>query len=581
MDQKNLVVAIVLSVVILLGFQMLFPGPPPPPPPPPEESSATADTVADGSADIPSVPAADDGQPAVVGQSDDPESVPRDDSPRLPIDAGENGRLIGSVALVGGRIDDLTLADYRETVDPESPQIRLLAPPGAASPYFAEFGWAADEREGVGPTPGPQTEWSTSDSRLSPGSPITLTWDNGEGLHFSRKIAIDENFMFAVTQSVANRSDAPVTLHPYGRISRTDEPTTLGFYILHEGPLGVFGGTLKEVDYSDLRETPTIEQSTTGGWIGITDKFWLAALVPDQKMAANTRFHFSNRGGRDKFQVDYLLEPMVIPVGGSAEVTNRLFAGAKEVALLDEYAEQLGIINFDLSVDFGWFFYLTKPLYYVLHSFYGWFGNFGLAILGLTVIIKLFFFPLANKSYAAMSKLKTLQPQMMELREKYSDDKQKLNAEVMALYKREKANPMAGCLPIVVQIPVFFALYKVLFVSIEMRHAPFYGWISDLSAPDPTNLFNLFGLIPFTPPDFLAIGLWPLAMGLTMFLQQKLNPAPPDPMQARIMMMLPLIFVFLFATFPAGLVLYWTWNNVLSIAQQWLIMRRVTAKTKT
>ena len=452
MDQKNLVVAIVLSVVILLGFQMLFPGPPPPP----EESSATADTVADGSADIPSVPAADDGQPAVVGQSDDPESVPRDDSPRLPIDAGENGRLIGSVALVGGRIDDLTLADYRETVDPESPQIRLLAPPGAASPYFAEFGWAADEREGVGPTPGPQTEWSTSDSRLSPGSPITLTWDNGEGLHFSRKIAIDENFMFAVTQSVANRSDAPVTLHPYGRISRTDEPTTLGFYILHEGPLGVFGGTLKEVDYSDLRETPTIEQSTTGGWIGITDKFWLAALVPDQKMAANTRFHFSNRGGRDKFQVDYLLEPMVIPVGGSAEVTNRLFAGAKEVALLDEYAEQLGIINFDLSVDFGWFFYLTKPLYYVLHSFYGWFGNFGLAILGLTVIIKLFFFPLANKSYAAMSKLKTLQPQMMELREKYSDDKQKLNAEVMALYKREKANPMAGCLPIVVQIPVFF-----------------------------------------------------------------------------------------------------------------------------
>jgi len=554
-DQKNLVIAIVLSVVILLGFQMLFPGPPPPP--------------------------EDDGQPGVVAQTDAPENAPRDDSPRLPIGAGEHGRVIGSVALVGGRIDDLTLADYRETVDPESPQIRLLAPPGTANPYFAEFGWAADEREAVGPTPGPQTEWSTTDSRLSPGSPITLTWDNGEGLHFSRKIAIDENFMFAVTQSVANRSNAPVTLHAYGRISRTDEPTTLGFYILHEGPLGVFNGTLKEVDYSDLRETPTIEQSTTGGWIGITDKFWLAALVPDQQKIANTRFHFSNRGGRDKFQVDYLLEPVVIPVGGSADVTNRLFAGAKEVALLDEYAEQLGIINFDLSVDFGWFFYLTKPLFYVLHSFYGWFGNFGLAILGLTVIIKLFFFPLANKSYTAMSKLKTLQPQMMELREIYSDDKQKLNAEVMALYKREKANPMAGCLPIVVQIPVFFALYKVLFVSIEMRHAPFYGWISDLSAPDPTNLFNLFGLIPFTPPDFLAIGLWPLAMGLTMFLQQKLNPAPPDPMQARIMMMLPLIFVFLFATFPAGLVLYWTWNNVLSIAQQWLIMRRVTAKMKS
>lgn len=574
-DQRNLLVAIVLSVVILLGFQMMFPGEPPAPSREPQQAADS--TVTDMAADIPSVPASDDGLPSVASQADEPELIPRDDGPRLLIDSGENGRLIGSVALVGGRIDDLTLTDYRESIDPESAQIGLLAPPNSAKPYFAEFGWAADDREAAGPIPGPQTEWQTLDSRLSFESPITLTWDNGEGLLFTRKIAIDRNFMFTVTQSVANRGDAPVTLHPYGRISRTDEPTTLGFYILHEGPLGVFGGTLKEVDYSDLRETPTIKQTTQGGWIGITDKFWLTALIPDQAQTANTRFHFSDRGGRDKFQVDYLLEPAVIPVGGSADVTNRLFAGAKEVALLDEYSEQLGIINFDLSVDFGWFYFLTKPLFYVLHSFYGWFGNFGLAILGLTVIIKLLFFPLANKSYVAMSKLKLLQPQMMELRERYGDDKQKLNTEVMALYKREKANPMAGCLPIIVQIPVFFALYKVLFVSIEMRHAPFFGWIKDLSAPDPTSLFNLFGLIPFTPPDFLAIGVWPLAMGITMFLQQKLNPAPPDPVQARVMMMLPLIFVFLFATFPAGLVIYWTWNNVLSIGQQWLIMRRTKA----
>jgi YidC/Oxa1 family membrane protein insertase len=571
-DQKNLLIAIVMSVVILLGFQMLFPAEVTEP----TETAPRSDVAGDDSASIP-VPGGE--TPSTSTPPAELEQAPIVDIPRLPITPGESGRLTGSVALVGGRIDDLTFTDYQETVDPESAHIQLLMPPESGQPYFAEFGWAPENRDSAGPIPDAETKWRTSDSALTPETPITLTWDNGAGLTFTRKIAIDENFMFSVTQSVANSGSTPITLHPYGRISRTNEPTTLGFYILHEGPLGVFDGTLKEVDYSDLRETPTIQQTTKGGWIGITDKFWLAALVPDQSQNANTRFHFSNSGGRDKFQVDYLLDAVTIPAGGATQITNHLFAGAKEVALLDEYSETLSITNFDRAVDFGWFYFLTKPLYYVLHSFNDWFGNFGLAILGLTVIIKLIFFPLANKSYAAMSKLKTLQPQMMALREKHGDDKQKLNSEVMALYKREKANPMAGCLPIVVQIPVFFALYKVLFVSIEMRHAPFYGWIRDLSAPDPTTMFNLFGLIPFTPPDFLIIGVWPLAMGITMFLQQKLNPTPPDPVQAKVMMALPVIFVFLFATFPAGLVIYWTWNNVLSIGQQWLIMRRMTKKT--
>ena len=337
----------------------------------------------------------------------------------------------------------------------------------------------------------------------------------------------------------------------------------------------MLAGTLEEIDYDDLREDGPIELPSQGGWLGITDKYWLASLVPDQEseLVANFRHYIAE--GQDRYQVDYLRPAMTVPPGETIEVTDRLFAGAKEVGLLDFYANEYGIPLFDRAVDFGWFYFLTKPIFHILHFFYQLLGNYGLAILLLTLLVKLLFYPLANKSYRAMSKMKKLQPEMMRLREQFGDDKMRMNQELMALYKKEQVNPMSGCLPIVVQIPVFFALYKVLFVSIEMRHAPFFGWIQDLSAPDPTSLFNLFGLVPWNPPAFLMIGIWPLLMGATMLLQTKLNPQPADPIQAKVMMLLPLMFIFLFATFPAGLVIYWTWNNVLSVAQQWVIMRRM------
>ena len=426
--------------------------------------------------------------------------------------------------------------------------------------------------------PGPGTLWQSEDSTLSPGHPVLLTWDNGEGLRFERLIAIDDDYMFTVTDRVQNITDDPLLLYPYGLIRRTHEPPTLGFFILHEGPLGVFNGTLKEIDYDDLRDSRSESIETTGGWIGITDKYWLAALIPDQTTPMRGRFRYKEGLDGEKFQVEYRLTGKNISSGQSIEVTNHLFAGAKVVTLLDRYEERLGIQRFDLAVDFGWFYFLTKPLFYLIHYLTGYLGNIGLAILSVTVIIKLIFFPLANKSYAAMSRLKKLQPQMMKLREQYGDDKVKLNTEMMGLYKKEGANPLAGCLPIIIQIPVFFALYKVLFVTIEMRHAPFYGWIKDLSAPDPTTFLNLFGVLPYTPPEFLIIGIWPLAMGVTMWMQQKLNPAPPDPMQARIMMLLPIVFTFICARFASGLVIYWTWNNILSIIQQWVIMRRMGVK---
>ncbi len=410
---------------------------------------------------------------------------------------------------------------------------------------------------------------------IRPDQPVTLTWDNGENLRFSRTVAIDENYMFTITQRVENTGDEPVTLHPYGLISRWGTPPTLGFFILHEGPIGVLAGTLEEIDYDDLREDGPIELPSQGGWLGITDKYWLASLVPDQEseLVANFRHYIAE--GQDRYQVDYLRPAMTVPPGETIEVTDRLFAGAKEVGLLDFYANEYGIPLFDRAVDFGWFYFLTKPIFHILHFFYQLLGNYGLAILLLTLLVKLLFYPLANKSYRAMSKMKKLQPEMMRLREQFGDDKMRMNQELMALYKKEQVNPMSGCLPIVVQIPVFFALYKVLFVSIEMRHAPFFGWIQDLSAPDPTSLFNVFGLLPWDPPAFLMIGIWPLLMGATMLLQTKLNPQPADPIQAKVMMLLPLMFIFLFATFPAGLVIYWTWNNVLSISQQWVIMKRM------
>jgi YidC/Oxa1 family membrane protein insertase len=428
------------------------------------------------------------------------------------------------------------------------------------------------------PVPGPTTRWTANNDSLTQEQPVTLTWDNGEGLIFKRTFAVDEHYMFTMRQSVESKRDEAVSLMPYGLITRFGTPPTSGFFILYEGPLGVFNGTLEEVSYKDLQEKGVITHHTTGGWIGITDKYWLSALAPDQEQPITARFVFQRAAGTNQYQVDYVGAQQSLVPGGVIESETRLFAGAKVVTLIDRYEAKYGIKRFDLAIDWGWFYFLTRPVFYALNWLHGLVGNFGIAILLLTVAIKLVFFPLANKSYKAMSQMRKLQPEMQKLRERFADDKMRLNQEMMALYKREKVNPASGCLPIIIQIPVFFALYKVLFVTIEMRHAPFYGWIRDLSAPDPTSVFNAFGLIPWSPPEFLMIGAWPLIMGVTMWMQQKLNPQPPDPIQAKLFMILPVVFTFMLAHFPAGLVIYWTWNNLLSILQQWVIMKRMGVK---
>ncbi|HEX6979853.1 MAG TPA: membrane protein insertase YidC [Alphaproteobacteria bacterium] len=579
-DNKNLIIAIALSIAIVLGFQFFFEQPRL------ERERAQQAARAVNQAPTEVVPAApgqaSPGVPAAPGSAT--AAAPVQDratlikeQPRVRI---ESPSVSGSILLRGARIDDLHLTRYRETVEPDSPPITLLTPASLPDSYFAEFGWVA-AANGVA-LPGPDTLWTADRDVLRPGAPVTLSWDNGQGLRFERRIAIDENFVFTVTQRVLNTGGAPVQIHPYGLIARTGTPKTAGFYILHEGPIGVLGGTLREPDYDDVKSARTIEQKSTGGWLGITDKYWLVSLIPDQKSEVTARFNHATIGGNDRYQADFLGAASIVPPGGSAEVTSHLFAGAKEVHLLNQYESNLGIDRFDLAIDFGWFYFLTKPIFLILDYFYRLLGNYGLAILLLTVLIKLLFFPLANKSYRAMNKMKLLQPEMEKLRERFGDDRARLSQEMMALYKRAGANPLAGCLPIVIQIPVFFALYKVLFISIEMRHAPFFGWIRDLSAPDPTSIFNLFGLLPWGPPEvFLlgsTIGAWPVIMGITMFLQQKMNPQPPDPVQARIFLAMPFIFTFILAPFAAGLVIYWAWNNILSVLQQWVIMRRMQAK---
>ena len=578
-DNRNMILAIVISVLILLAFNFWTTSQMPQEPQTPAQTS-----VQPGQPGQPAAPAGAPTGGVAVPQPEAATPATQAAPTRAELLAAaprvalQGKRVHGSISLRGGKFDDISLPDYRETLDPKSPEIVVLRPQGLPTAYFAEFGWVATGQVAV---PGGDTLWTADRQRLENGSPLTLTWDNGAGLRFTRTIAVDDNYMFTVTDRVENTGGEAATLYPYGLVSRSQTPETSGYYILHEGPIGVFNGTLEEVDYDDIQSKSTVEKTSTGGWIGITDKYWLSALVPDQTIPFKGRFTHHRENGQDKYQADFLGEAVVVQPGASATSTARLFAGAKEVKLLDGYADSLGIARFDLAIDFGWFYWLTKPIFYVLNYLRDYVGNYGIAILLLTVIIKALFFPLANKSYRAMSKMKKLQPEMLKLRERFGDDKQRMNQEMMALYKREKANPASGCLPMIVQIPVFFALYKVLFVAIEMRHAPFFGWIQDLSAPDPTTIFNLFGLIPWDPstilPAILHIGVWPLIMGITMFLQQKLNPQPADPMQAKIFMFLPIIFTFLLAGFPAGLVIYWAWNNLLSIIQQWVIMKRAGA----
>ena len=586
-DNKNTILAIVLSALVLIGWQYFFAVP--------QEKARQEQLQAQQqkqSVPAPGQPSQQPspaGTPQVPGQPSAPgHATPVDraaalsDSPRVPI---ATGSLQGSISLRGGRIDDLALVKFRETVDPKSPPIVLLSPSGTADPFYAEFGWTGVAGANA-KLPTAETVWTQASSgTLSVTHPVTLTYDNGEGLEFRRTIAVDDKYLFTIKDEVTNKGASPVSLYPYALISRHGTPQTLGYYILHEGLIGVLGDAgLQEYTYKNIAEKKVVNFDVTNGWLGITDKYWAAVLLPDTSAHLKARFSTGQIGSVPTYQTDYLLEMQTVAPGATASVNGRLFAGAKEVAVVNDYDKRFKLNRFDLLIDWGWFYFITKPLFIAIDYLYHLVGNFGLAILIITVLIKIAFFPLANKSYASMAKMKAVQPQMMAIRERFADDKARQQQELMELYKKEKINPLAGCLPIAIQIPVFFSLYKVLFVTIEMRHAPFFGWIHDLSAQDPTNIFNLFGLIPFDPTvlpligPFLHVGLWPLIMGVTMWIQMKLNPAPPDPTQAMIFNWMPLLFTFMLASFPAGLVIYWAWNNLLSVLQQSAIMRKHGAK---
>ena len=579
-DKRNLIIAIGVIFVLLIGWQFLMPALFPAD----ERPRRVAEQPAPGTA-----PPSLDQMVTDVGDPAQAELRQAGiESPRIQI---ESPRLSGSIARLGGRIDSITLLDYREEADEESPNIVLLQPRDAARPYFADFGWITAAQDIA--LPQPDTLWAADKSTLAPGRPVTLRWDNGAGLQFTRKIDIDENFVFTVTQSVLNTTGAPLALTPYSRIARFSDATEsiLPFkplFIFQDGALGVFGEDYRDADYEDMRDAydaavanPRAGQDyhyeATGGWMGLTDKYWLVALIPDQQIPFRGSFEYVpiDGGAEDSFQTIYEAEPLTVYPGQSISLTSHLFTGAKEISLLDDYEESLGADRLDLSVDFGPAWFLSKPMFYVIDFFNRATGNFGVAILLLTICVRVLLFPLANKAYASMSRMRKLQPEMIRLRERFKDDKQRMNTELMKLYREQKANPVAGCLPLLAQIPVFFALYYMLFVTIEMRHAPFFGWIHDLSAPDPMTFITGFGLLDWPAPEFLLVGIWPLIFGATMWLQMKLNPQPMEPIQQKIMMALPIIFLFLFARFPAGLVVYWTWNNVLSIGQQWLIMRRM------
>ena len=577
MDQKRLFLAIVISIAILLGFQVLIaPHLPQPPKPAPTQQTAGNEAQKPVATPQQGSPAAG-AEPAAAAKA-----VPKE-VPRVTI-AGHSLR--GSISLLGARIDDLVLTDYRETLDPNSPNVRLLEPRSDSEPYYVQYGWSAAPGEQV-KLPDGDTTWTASADTLSAGHPVTLSWNNGEGLTFQLALSVDDEYMFSVQQEVKNAGGKPVQLFPWSRVRRDYTPQTSGYNSLYgsttEGLLAVTGDTLHGMTYAGVKSkgeksgSIAFDAVADRGWAGVSDKYWLTALVPDQANPAKLEFHYFNEGG-DRYQVDYLSQQaQTAGPDATASFASHLFAGPKVVRLLDKYSTQYRIPSFNKAVDFGWLYLLAQPIFYCLDWLNNFLGNFGLAIMVFTVFVKGLFFPLANYSYRSMSKMKLLGPKMTALREQYKDDSAKMQQAMMAMYRAEKVNPASGCLPMLVQIPVFMSLYVVIYTTIEMRQAPFFGWIHDLSSIDPTNIFNLFGLIPFDPTvisPFLHLGAWPLIMGVTMFLQQKLNPPPPDPVQARMFQFMPLIFTFMLARFPAGLVIYWSWNNLLSIAQQWLIMRR-------
>ena len=599
-ENRNTILAIILSGLVLLAWQYFYNVP--------QMEKQRASQVAQSQTTKPATqesgtapqsgtaPAPAANPPATI-QPAAATPVSRDSAiaatPRVKI---ETPRLSGSISLKGARIDDLALIQFRETVDPNSPPIVLYSPSGSENPYYAEFGWVAASGS-TARIPDQNTVWQQeNEGSLTPGHPVTLKYDNGEGLTFRRTISIDDRYLFTLKDEVTNVGNAPVTLYPFALISRHGTPKVSGYYILHEGLIGYLGDQgLQEFSYKKIDDAKAVNFKVTNGWLGITDKYWASALLPDTSAQLQARFSSNLVGAVRTYQTDYLLDPQTIAIGGTGSANARLFAGAKEASVvginfpiggLGGYNKELGLNHFDLLIDWGWFYFITKPMFLALDFFYRFFGNFGISILLVTVLVKLAFFPLANKSYVSMAKMKSVQPQLAALKERYPDDKVKQQQEMMEIYKKEKINPIAGCLPVALQIPVFFSLYKVLFVTIEMRHAPFYGWIKDLSAPDPTNLFNLFGLLHFDPTQiplfgqYLWLGVWPIIMGITMWLQFKLNPTPPDPTQQMIFGWMPLIFTFMLAGFPAGLVIYWAWNNLLSVAQQSFIMHRNGVKVE-
>jgi YidC/Oxa1 family membrane protein insertase len=578
-DSRNLILAIVLSVLVLIGWNYFYGAPQMQKDR--QAQTQTQSTAPTSAAPQPGAAVPIGAAPATAQLESRPEALAS--SKRVAIDSKSLG---GSINLTGGLLDDLTLKAYRETIDPNSPNIVLFSPKGAADPYWAESGFVSDKGSSA-KLPVWNTEWTSDSNTLTTDKPVTLTYDNGAGLIFHRKFSVDDRYMFTIANSVENKSGEPVAVRPYALILRRGKPAVAGYAVLHEGYVGGVGdNSIQEVTYAKIDPLKPVAMNGAGGWLGFTDKYWASAIIPDQTMPVDAHFVVSGAVQPADYTTDYTGPVQTIAPDATSEVVSRVFAGAKEVNTINAYETDLGIKKFDLMIDWGWFWLITKPMFRLIDIIYKFVGNFGVAILVVTVLVKLAFFPLASRSYASMAKMKKVQPQLAALKERFPDDRAKQQQAQMELFKKEGVNPVAGCLPMVIQIPVFFALYKVIFITIEMRHAPFFGWIRDLSAPDPTNVFTLFGLIPWDPTalpvfgHFLALGVWPLVMGVSMFFQMKMNPEPTDPVQKTMFAWMPLIFTFMLGTFPAGLVIYWTWNNTLSVAQQYFIMKKNGVKVE-
>ena len=559
MDTKNVIAAISLSAAVIILYSLFFA------PPVVDQKNISNDkntSSQNSSSDAPS-----------LAQDEKIIKISRDEAleenERILF---ENDKIKGSISLLGSSIDDLTFKNYTNTLNGDD-NVVLLNPKQSENGYYVETGWATTNKNID--LPNSKTLWKIEgNNKLTPNSSIKLSWKNNQNIKFIKEISIDNQYLFDIKQTIENNSDKTYNFYPYGQIIRNIAPEVTNFYILHEGLIGVFDDQLVEEDYDDIEEKKYSINADTG-WLGITDKYWIASLIPENGKSFRSDFDYKN-----KFRANFI-ETDATEIGANEIKTNsiRAIVAAKEVNVIDGYAERENISKFDLAIDWGWFYFIVKPLFFAIQYFFNLAGNFGIAIIMITACIRLVFFPLANYSFKSMAKMKVLQPEMTRLKELHKEDKMKLQQEMMALYKREKVNPISGCLPIFIQIPFFFAIYKVLFVTIEMRHQPFFGWIKDLSERDPTSIFNLFGLIPWDPPSFLLIGVWPCLMGVSMWMQQKLNPTPPDPVQAKIFMFFPLFLTVILAPFPAGLVIYWTINNILTMAQQYIIIKRTTVKT--